>query len=171
MPKHLLLLPVITCLLSCSPSTGKAGSIAEKPSIVEATVQERLMPMTIMPVADALDRPFRPLYARSPDGPQIAVLDGNPDSGPSFTLFRYGRDYKGSGNLHFHTHDYHLWLIEGELKHWDAEGNEDTAPVLRPGSYVHQPGQRLHAANCVADRCTAYVIFDGPIETGFPENR
>ena len=85
------------------------------------------------------------------------------------TLFRYSRDYTNSGGLHYHTHAYRLWVIEGELKHWGEGGSEETAPVLSPGSYLYRPADELHAANCVSERCTAYVIFDGPIRTGLPE--
>ncbi|MFQ6550048.1 hypothetical protein AADZ90_019045 [Aestuariibius sp. 2305UL40-4] len=127
--------------------------------------------MMVIPIGDALDRPFRPLYDARPTGPNLLVLEGDPGTGPSLPLFRYGRNYDRSGNLHFHTHDYHLWLIEDTLKHWDENGSEETAPVLLPGSYVYQPADLLHAANCVTERCTAYVIFDGLIETGFPDDR
>ncbi|MEM6793074.1 MAG: hypothetical protein AAF725_03790 [Acidobacteriota bacterium] len=127
--------------------------------------------MRVIPVGEALQREFRPLYEARPDGPRLLVLEGDPKSGPSLTLFRYGRNYTGSGTLHFHTHDYHLWLIDGELKHWDEAGSQETAPILRPGSYVYQPADLPHAANCLSARCTAYVAFDGPIETGFPESR
>ncbi|MEM8994632.1 MAG: hypothetical protein AAGF23_07545 [Acidobacteriota bacterium] len=127
--------------------------------------------MRVIPLDDALDREFRPLYDERPGGPHLLVLEGDPRSGPSLTLFRYGRDYTGSGTLHFHTHDYHLWLIEGELKHWDETGDQETAPILRPGSHVYQPANLPHAANCLSARCTAYVVFGGPIETGFPDPR
>lgn len=36
-----------------------------------------------------------------------------------------------------------------------------------PCSYVHQPAGQLNAANCAAQQHAAYVMFDGPIETGF----
>ncbi len=121
--------------------------------------------MQIIPLEDGLDREFRPLYEAEPDGPRLSVLEGDPQTGPSVTLFRYSQDYTFSGGLHYHTHDYRLWLIEGELKHWDETGSEETATVLRPGSYLYQPADLLHAANCISEQCTAYVIFDGPIET------
>ena len=124
--------------------------------------------MTVIPVSKALDRKFRPLHADSPEGPHIGVLDGDPETGPSLSLFRYGPDYSGSRTLHTHSASYRSWLIEGVMKHWDAESSEETAPLLRPGSYWHQPGGKLHADNCIAERCTAYVVFDGPIDAHFP---
>ena len=124
--------------------------------------------MTVIPLSEALDREFRPLHPDAPDGPHIGVLDGDPERGPSLSLFRYGPDYRGSGTLHTHSATYRSWLIEGAMKHWDAESSEETAPILRPGSYWHQPGGERHADNCVAERCTAYVVFDGPIDAHFP---
>ena len=170
MKKRILSLLFIACLLLFLPSIGAAQSTTVTQSGTEYAVQENTVPMTVIPLNDALDREFRPLYETRPDGPNLHVLEGDPLTGPSQTLFRYGRNYTGSGNLHFHTHDYRLWLIEGALKHWDAEGNEESAPILLPGSYVHQPADLIHAANCLTERCIAYVIFDGPIETGFPDN-
>lgn len=171
MRRHIVSLPVITCLAVCSLSLADAHSTDAAQSGTASAALETGATMTVMPLSDALDRTFRPLYAASPDGPQIVVLEGDPDRGPSLTLFRYGPNYTGSGRLHTHTHDYRLWLIEGALKHWDADGSEEAAPILRPGAYVHQPGGQLHAANCVAERCTAYVVFDGPIETDFPADQ
>ena len=170
MRRYVVSLPVIACLSACLSSLTGAPTDAVQ-SRTASAAEESGATMTVIPLSDALDRTFRPLYATSLAGPQIVVLDGDPDSGPSLTLFRYGPNYTGSGRLHLHTHDYRLWLIEGALKHWDADGSEETAPILRPGSYVHQPGGQLHAANCVAERCTAYVVFDGPIETAFPDSR
>ncbi len=126
--------------------------------------------LELLPLMDALDREFRPLYAARPDGPRLHVLSGDPAAGPSLTLFRYSRNYTGSRNLHSHTYDYRLWLIEGALKHWSENGSEESAIVLAPGSYLHQPANELHAANCVSKQCTAYVVFDGPIETTVPAN-
>ena len=165
MRRHVVSLPVIACLLACSPSPAGAQSTdASQPGTGSAALDSGAT-MTVTPVGEALDRAFRPLYAESPNGPNIVVLEGDPARGPSLTMFRFTPDYVGSRRLHFHTHDYRLWLIEGALKHWGREGSEETASVLRPGSYVHQPAGELHAANCVAERCTAYVLFDGPIRT------
>lgn len=170
MQRHVVPLPVIACLLACSPSLAGAESTDAVQSGAGSAALESGATMTLIPLSDAVDREFRPLRAWLPEGPQIVVLEGDPDSGPSLTLFRFEPDYTGSGRLHTHTHDYRLWVIEGALKHWGADGSEDTASILGPGSYVHQPGEQLHAANCVAERCTAYVLFDGPIETSFLDN-
>ena len=148
-----------------------SGSIFAQASKATQTNSEHSMQLVIMPLNDALDRNFRPLHEDKPNGPQLHVLEGDPDSGPSLTLFRYGKNYSGSRTLHNHTHNYRLWLIEGKMKHWDADGSEETATVLEPGSYLYQPADEFHAANCLTKRCTAYVLFDGPIETDFPDDK
>ncbi|MEO0356429.1 MAG: hypothetical protein AAF268_16535, partial [Cyanobacteria bacterium P01_A01_bin.3] len=139
MRKQTISLLVIACLLLFLPSMKAAQSMTATQSGTEFVAQENAAPMTVIPLNEALEREFRPLYETRPYGPNLHVLEGDPLTGPSQTLFRYGRNYTGSGNPHFHTHDYRLWLIEGALKHWDAEGNEESAPILLPGSYVHQP--------------------------------
>lgn len=110
---------------------------------------------------------FRPLVPDHPDGPNIMVIEGDPATGPSVAMFRYRNNYEGSRKLHVHTHTYRSLLIEGVMKHWSSEGSEDTASLLRPGSYWRQPGGSLHADHCVTERCVALVIFDGPIDAQF----
>lgn len=156
-------IPMILLMLSASPTLAQAQATGDASG---ARAQ-----MAVVPVTEAINRDFQPLYPDRPEGPNLVILEGDPKSGPSLTLFRYGRDYTGSGNLHFHTHDYRLWLIEGVLKHWDEDGREATATRLEPGAYVYQPANLLHAANCLTDRCIAYVAFDGPIETGLPAGK
>lgn len=167
MRKHILPLPVIACSLACSPPMGSVQSTNSIQSGGESAASESNATMTVIPLRDALNRTFRPLVAALPEGPQIVVLDGDPESGPSVTLFRYGPDYAGSGRLHTHSYNYHSFLIEGAMKHWGEGGSEESASVLRRGSYWHQPAGELHADNCVAERCTAYVMFDGPIDANF----
>lgn len=112
---------------------------------------------------------FRPLVASSPDGPNIIPLEGDPYAGPSITLFRYANGYTGSRRLHTHSHAYRSILIEGEMKHWGADGSEDTATTLRPGSYWVQPGGQPHADHCLTDRCLAMVLFEAEIDAQFPD--
>ena len=166
--KRLALPLAVACLSACSPPPeggGAAGAVPPAPVNAASGAA-----MTVVPAADALARTFRPLNPGSPDGPQIAVLDGDPERGPSFALFRYGPDYEGSGRLHTHTHAYRSWLVEGQMKHWDASGNQADAEPLGPGSYWRQPGGQPHADNCLSERCTAYVSFDGPVDADFPDD-
>ncbi len=60
---------------------------------------------------------------------------------------------RSGGRLHYHSSDYHLAVIEGEMKHWARGEQEADAPVLGPGSYSFQPGGEAHADSCLADQC------------------
>lgn len=152
--------------LLTAPLSAAAQTTEERDAAEALSARQSGATMMLIPGSEAIGQEFRPLYADRPNGPNLLPLQGDPSTGPSLSLFRYSQDYTNSGGLHYHTHNYHLWVIEGELKHWDDTGSEETAPILGPGSYIYQPADLLHAANCVSERCTAYVLFDGPIQTG-----
>jgi quercetin dioxygenase-like cupin family protein len=112
--------------------------------------------MVVVPAGSAT---FRPVIPDRPDGPQMAVLWGDPATGPSAMLLRFAR---GPGSLHIHTADYHLIVLEGSMKHWAAGESEATVPVLGPGSYWFQPGGVAHGDECVADSCLMQIVWSGP---------
>ena len=94
--------------------------------------------MVVVPFEDAK---FVPVDPARPKGPELAVLWGDPATGPSAILLRFA---KGDGRLHFHTSDYHLVVLQGTMKHW-AEGQQAAdAKSLRSGSYWFQPGNQVH---------------------------
>ena len=101
---------------------------------------------------------FVPVVPSRPDGPQMAVLRGNPQNGPSDMLLKMKR---GAGPLHTHSADYHLTVISGEMKHWDATISEAEAPRLGPGSYWFQPGNKAHADSCLSDECLMFIHWTG----------
>lgn len=102
---------------------------------------------------------FVPVVARLPDGPQMAVLWGDPSSGPSAMLLEMKQ---GPTPLHVHTADYHLVIIEGELKHWGEGETEATAKTLGPGGYWFQPGNEIHGDACLTPTCLVQVVWSGP---------
>lgn len=104
------------------------------------------------------DVTFVPIVKSRPDGPQIGVLRGNPDEGPSDMILKMP---KGPGTLHTHTADYHLTIISGEMKHWDASSEEANARVLGPGSYWFQPGGEPHADSCLSGECVMFIHWAG----------
>ena len=59
---------------------------------------------------------------------------------------------------------------DAEPNHWDADSSEQAARAPGPGSYGHQPAGQFHAADCSAEQRSVYVMFDGLIETGFPDD-
>jgi quercetin dioxygenase-like cupin family protein len=111
--------------------------------------------MIVTPFAKAK---FQPVDPKQPAGAQIAVLRGDPASGPSSMLMRQAR---GTSAMHVHSSDYDLVLIKGQMKHWrPGEVERDTA-VLEPGSYWFQPGNEPHAGSCLTDECVMYVQWNG----------
>ena len=102
---------------------------------------------------------FVPDNPRQPAGPRIAILWGDPATGPSAMLLELG---KVSLPLHIHTADYHLLVVEGEVKHWSENDSEAGAKVLGPGSYWFQPGGKVHGDACLTDRCVVYIVWAGP---------
>lgn len=101
---------------------------------------------------------YQPVDPARPAGAQIAVLRGDPASGPSSMLMKFG---KGAGPMHIHSSDYDLVVLEGEMKHWDASEDAATAKVLGPGSYWFQPGNQPHGDDCLSDECVMYVQWAG----------
>jgi quercetin dioxygenase-like cupin family protein len=104
------------------------------------------------------DAPFVPDDPRFPAGPGVAVLHGDPSTGPSAMLISIRR---GSIPLHTHSSDYHLLVVRGTVKHWDEGGTEAAARPLGPGSYWFQPADQVHGDACVADECVAYLVWSG----------
>jgi quercetin dioxygenase-like cupin family protein len=131
--------------LSVAPHQAAAQSPSKPPS-----------PGIAVPYGDVR---FRSLSPGVPDGPEIAVLRGDPATGPSTMLMKMR---KAAGRLHVHTVDYELVVIEGTMKHWRAAEDEASARPLGPGSYWFQPGGAAHADSCVTDVCVMYITWAGP---------
>jgi len=112
-------------------------------------------PMIVTPIEDAQ---FKPLDPARPDGPQLAVLRGDPATGPSDMLLKL---QKGPGRLHLHTADYHLVLLKGTMKHWAEGEKEADAKTLGPGSYWFQPGGQAHGDSCFSEECLMFVSWAG----------
>ncbi len=104
------------------------------------------------------DAKFEPVNPKLPDGPQMAVLWGDPAQGPSTMLLKLK---KGSVPLHVHTADYHLVVLEGTMKHWAGTETEDEAKPLGPGSSWFQPGDQVHGDSCLTAECLMYVSWKG----------
>jgi hypothetical protein len=89
-----------------------------------------------------------------PDGPRLAVLWGDPATGPSAVLLKLKRS---TGRLHVHSSDYHLAVLEGTVRHWAAGEKEEAARPLGRGSYWFQPGNQAHGDACLTDECVMFV--------------
>lgn len=107
--------------------------------------------MVVVPFSDAR---FVPADAARPDGNELAVVWGDPASGPSSMLLRMRR---GEIPLHHHTSDYHLVLLRGTMRHWSQGQKANETPELAPGSFWFQPGKQVHGDACLTDECLMFV--------------
>src|SRR5688500_8186700 len=101
---------------------------------------------------------FVPLDPADPASTRIAVLRGDPATGPSAMLMQFG---KGTGRLHVHSSDYQLVVLEGTMKHWVAGQKEADTPPLDRGSYWYQPGNEAHADSCLTESCLMFISWAG----------
>lgn len=127
--------------------------LASASSIAAGTIPDRSM------IVKAFDEvAFKPIIPSRPDGPQMGVLRGDPDVAPPDMLLKMPM---GTGALHTHTSDYHLTVISGEMKHWDASSEESRVHPLGPGSYGFQPGGEPHAESCLSNECVMFIHWSG----------
>jgi quercetin dioxygenase-like cupin family protein len=104
------------------------------------------------------DAPFVPVMADRPDAGAIAVLWGDPNSGPSAMFIRLP---KGALPMHSHSSDYHLLVLKGVAKHWSEGQTEAAAKPLGPGSYWFQHGNEVHGDSCLSDECVLHIVWAG----------
>jgi len=111
-------------------------------------------------MTDYEDLPFSPLAEGSPV--HVAVLWGNPETGPAAIMVKYPEGYLEP--WHSHSSTYHAVLVKSEFSSRSPEGGPDSERVLGPGSYVVQPGGVIHAEiNAGAGELLSMVYFDGPV--------
>ena len=105
--------------------------------------------------------PFTPQAEGSPV--HLAVLWGNPETGPTAVMIKFPEGYKEP--WHYHSSTYHAVLVKGEFSSRSPEGGPDSERVLGPGSYIVQPGGVTHAEiNAGAGESLAMVYFEGPTD-------
>src|SRR3977135_4126122 len=67
---------------------------------------------TLVPAGTAK---FASLDPKNPGSPQMAVLSGDPKTGPVAFLLKL---QKGAAPIHWHSSDYYAFTVEGQSKHW-----------------------------------------------------
>ena len=102
---------------------------------------------------------FIPLSPDRPEGPAIRVLRGDPATGPSDMLMRFG---SGEPVMHAHSADYRLVVISGRMKHWAQGESEADASEMGPGSYWFQPAGQAHSDRCLSEICVMFIAWSGP---------
>jgi quercetin dioxygenase-like cupin family protein len=94
---------------------------------------------------------------------EIAILSGNPQTGPSSILLRFPPRYPGA--MHSHSAGYHAIVIEGASKHWTENNDADSAPLQTPGDYWFQAGGQVHQDSFPSDEITTvFLRFEGPVD-------
>lgn len=107
------------------------------------------------------DLQFAPLAEGSPV--QIALLWGNPETGPAAVLVKFPEGYQEP--WHSHSSTYHAVVVRGTFRSRSPEGGPESERVLGPGSHILQPGGVTHAElNAGPGDSVAMVYFDGPVD-------
>jgi hypothetical protein len=106
---------------------------------------------------------FAPVDPKNPGGIQMAVLSGDPRTGPTAFLLKLP---KGPAPLHWHSSDYYAWTVEGNTRHW-LPGKDAEAKPNPPGTFWLQPGGSAagaHGDECLSDSCTIYIQMPGKFD-------
>lgn len=105
---------------------------------------------------------FGPVDPKNPGGLQMAVLSGDPKTGPVAFFLKIP---KGAAPIHWHSSDYYALTVEGNTKHW-LPGKEADAKSNPPGTFWFQPGGATgpHGDECLSDTCTVYVQMNGKFD-------
>lgn len=107
------------------------------------------------------DLPFAPLAEGSPV--EIAVLWGDPETGPAAVMVRFPEGYQEP--WHSHSSTYRSVLVKGEFQTKNKNGEAVASRICGPGSYAIQPGGEVHAeVNAGSGELVAFVYFEGPVD-------
>ena len=109
-----------------------------------------------------------PLNPKNPQGGQMAVLSGDPKTGPVALMLKLP---KGTSPVHWHTSAYYAVTVEGTTRHWLA-GKEAEARDNPPGTFWYQPGgdaSTTHGDACVSESCTLFVYMAGKFDVQPPK--
>jgi quercetin dioxygenase-like cupin family protein len=90
--------------------------------------------------------------------PEIAVLRGDPRTGPSAMFIRIK---KGAVPMHVHVSSYQMLVLKGLLKRWNEQQAETDVKPLGPGSYLFEPADQPHANSCLTDECVLFLVWEG----------
>lgn len=105
---------------------------------------------------------FAPLDPKNPGGIQMAVLSGDPKTGPAAFELKLP---KGPAPIHWHSSDYYAVTLDGNTRHW-LPGKEADARSNPPGTFWFQPGGATgpHGDECLSDSCTVFIFMPGKFD-------
>jgi quercetin dioxygenase-like cupin family protein len=106
------------------------------------------------------DLEFGPIAEGNPV--EVALLWGNPETGPAAVLVRFPEGYEEP--WHNHSSTYRAVLVKGEFQS-RSNDDSDSTTIYGPGSYAVQPGGAAHReVNAGQSEMVAFVYFEGPID-------
>lgn len=107
------------------------------------------------------DLQFGPIAEGSPV--EVALLWGNPVTGPATVLVRFPEGY--AEPWHSHSSTYRSVLIKGDFLTRSRDNGETSTDVYSPGAYLVQPGGAVHSeVNAGQGDLVALVHFEGPVD-------
>lgn len=105
---------------------------------------------------------FGPLDPGQPDGAKLAIVSGDPKTGPVAFLIELPPGH--NVGLHRHTSEYHALVLAGTPAHWLPHEAGEGEP-LAIGTYWFQPGGYDHGDRCTGGApCRAFVMMPGPLD-------
>lgn len=106
---------------------------------------------------------WRPVDPNQPAGPQIAVLWGDPTSGPFGALLRVPVDFESP--MHSHSQDERVVQLRGRSVHWTQDGSRETAPTMTPGDFMMMPRGVQHVSATAGDEeSIEFITMDGAFD-------
>lgn len=103
------------------------------------------------------DAKFAPMDPSNAAGPKIAVVFGDPKTGPVGFIIEVPPG--GVSPIHNHSSDYHAVVLDGAPFHW-LPHEADKGEGFANGTYFFQPGGYNHGDRCdSAEPCHAFVYF------------
>lgn len=113
-----------------------------------------------MAVTNVADIKFGLFDPKMPDGPQVALVNGDM-KGP--TQFFLKMKPGAKSGVHSHTSDYWAVVVQGTPSH--GASDKDPGKPLAAGSYWFQPGGENHHDQCTgATDCVLFLSFTGPVD-------
>lgn len=171
MPRVMTLSILGLVIASCSAGErqlDEAKRVAEVPVDGRTLLNEAFTQKPITIPAGEYD------WVMQPHGAQMALVWGDPKTGPSAFMVKYPPNWSKPVNIppnvpvkmHMHTFGYHNVIISGGGKHWHEGQTEEDVPFLTSGSYFYQPGGMYHSETFNSDEPTyLFAYFEGPRDT------
>lgn len=105
---------------------------------------------------------FNVIDPKQPDGVKIAMVSGDPKTGP--IAFVMEQPAGANINVHSHTSDYHALVVGGAPAHWLPHDKTQGEP-LAVGTYWFQPGGYDHGDRCTGSTpCHIFVMMPKPLD-------